>query len=265
MRDDPHDDRLGERLRAAAAEFPYPPTPDLAPTLGRRPAGRRPLVPSPRRIALPAALALAVLLAALLAVPEVRGAALRLLQVGVVRVRILPGPAPTPAPAPSATPPPAPRLPALVGATTLEAAAAQLPFPILLPAYPADLGAPAAAFVQEIGGPALVLVWADPGEPGRVRLSLHALSSRAFAEKLLFGGGAEVLEATEVAGEPALWVRGPHLLRLGPDGDGEYAQVRLVEGDTLIWTAGEVTYRLESDLSLDEARRVAESLRPQKP
>ncbi|NTU85662.1 MAG: hypothetical protein HGA45_41060, partial [Chloroflexales bacterium] len=150
------------------------------------------------------------------------------------------------------------------GATSVEAAARQLPFPIQLPAYPPDLGPPA-AFVQDLGGPALVLVWADLAEPTRVQLSLHALSSRVFAEKLLFGGEAELLAETEVNGAWALWVRGPHMLRTGPSEGGEYAEVRLVDGNTLIWTNGDVTYRLESDLTLEEARRVAESLRPLEP
>ena len=42
---------------------------------------------------------------------------------------------------------------------------------------------------------------------------------------------------------------------------GEYVQRRLVTGHALIWTEGNVTYRLETSLSLPEAVRVAESLR----
>lgn len=264
MADDRQHEALGERLRAAAAQLPYPPTPELAGAL--RPPPARPAPPRLRLVAR-LALLLALLLAALLAVPEVRAAALRLLQIGVVRVRVEPAPAPPLAapPAPSPTPLPPPRLPDLTGATTLDAAAASLPFAILLPAYPPDLGPPAAVFVQEIGGPALVLVWADPADPARARLSLHALSSQAFAEKLIYAGGTEVVTETSVGDAPALWVRGPHLLRTGPAEADRYTQLRLVRGDTLIWTAGAVTYRLESGLPLEEARRVAESLRPPSP
>jgi hypothetical protein len=36
---------------------------------------------------------------------------------------------------------------------------------------------------------------------------------------------------------------------------------RLVEGNTLIWEANGITYRLESHLSLEDALRIAESLK----
>jgi hypothetical protein len=36
----------------------------------------------------------------------------------------------------------------------------------------------------------------------------------------------------------------------------------MIEGHVLIWTEGEVTYRLETKLTLDEAIKVAESLEP---
>jgi len=37
---------------------------------------------------------------------------------------------------------------------------------------------------------------------------------------------------------------------------------RLVNGHVLIWENGEVTYRLETDLSMEEAVKIAESLEP---
>jgi hypothetical protein len=36
----------------------------------------------------------------------------------------------------------------------------------------------------------------------------------------------------------------------------------MVNANVLLWTEGDITYRLESSLPLDEARRVAESLKP---
>jgi hypothetical protein len=36
--------------------------------------------------------------------------------------------------------------------------------------------------------------------------------------------------------------------------------IRLIEGNVLIWTEGDLTYRIETDLSLEEAIRIAESL-----
>jgi hypothetical protein len=37
---------------------------------------------------------------------------------------------------------------------------------------------------------------------------------------------------------------------------------RLVDGHVLIWADGDITYRLETNLLLEEAIRIAESLRP---
>jgi len=36
----------------------------------------------------------------------------------------------------------------------------------------------------------------------------------------------------------------------------------LVEGNVLLWTEGEITYRLETDQRMEEAVRIAESLAP---
>jgi hypothetical protein len=35
---------------------------------------------------------------------------------------------------------------------------------------------------------------------------------------------------------------------------------RLIDGHVLIWTEGDITFRLETDLSVEEAIQVAESL-----
>ncbi|HMQ30979.1 MAG TPA: hypothetical protein PKD53_09630 [Chloroflexaceae bacterium] len=268
MSDERDTDNLARLLREEARAFAYPPTPDLARRIGRPPARPAPRA-TLRRLA-PVALAVALLAAALLAVPEVRAAALRLLQVGAVRVRVEPAPPPTAlptagapatAPAPTASPPsPAPH-PGLSGETTLAEAERRVAFPVRLPVYPEGLGPPDRVFLQELDGDALILVWQDPAAPGRPLLSLHALSSDVFAQKTIYGAETERLAEAEVGGAPALWVRGAHLLQVGRAGEIELAPVRIVEGNTLIWTAGGLTYRLESELTLEEALRVAESLR----
>ncbi len=244
-------DNLAELLRAEARSFPYPPTPDLAARLGRHAARRAPAARL-RRLA-PIALVAALALATLLAVPEVRAAALRLLQVGAVRVRVEPAP-------PPALPAPTPNL-GLSGATSLDEAARRVPFPIRLPAYPEGLGPPDQVFLQDLGGAAIVLVWLDPAEPGRPLLSLHTLGTGVLAQKIISGSELERIAEVEVGGATALWVRGAHLLQVGRAGEVELAPVRIVEGNTLIWAADGLTYRLESELPLDEALRVAESLR----
>ena len=277
-------DRMEERLRSAAGSFRYPPTPDIAGEVTRRlteqPARRRVRSWPVARSALIAVLVLGVLMA----VPPVRAAVIEVIRIGAVRVFVdenpptaLPTTAPTQArpaatptrptaptrvvavdvsptaeltPAPTATP----RL-AEIGETTLEYARRRVPFPIRLPAYPKDLGRPDRVVVNDLGGAMVTLIWEDPKRPGRDRLALYALECRECVLK------KQVSEArrTEVNGRPAVWTQGPHLLEmLGPGGANE---VRIVGENVLIWTVGRVTYRLESDLSMKEAVRVAESVR----
>jgi hypothetical protein len=252
---------LADRLRAEARSFAYPPTPNLAATLRRlappRPARRG-------RLLLRLALVAALLLAALLAVPEVRAAALRLLQLGAVRVLVEPGPAPAElAPTPPAAPAAAQPTPdlGLLGAIPVAEAADHVAFPVRLPAHPPELGPPDLAYLQDLDGEALVLVWLDPADPQRPLLSLHALSSDAFVQKTLYGPETALLAETAVNGAPALWVRGPHFLETGRSADLGFELRRIVPGDTLIWTVGHLTYRLETTLPMEEAVLVAESLR----
>lgn len=275
-------DELAALLKAEAATFDYPQTPDLAAAVSKRLlASSRPGT-GRRRIARGALVAL-LLLAALLVVPEVRGAAIRLLQIGAVRVRLVPAPSAPPTAVPQATrsasppplpgqsPPPAagqPRPPtpspglalALRGPTTLAEAAGRVAFPIHLPAYPEALGGPDLVYLQDLDGDALILIWLDPAAPERPLLSLHILTSAVFVQKTVLGDETERLAETRVRGSPALWVRGPHLLQVGRQGRGELEQVRIVDGNTLIWTDAELTYRLETRLPLEEALRIAESL-----
>ena len=259
MKMPPHNpdlEELAARLQAEARSFPYPPTPDLAAALRRGEPSRS---AGYGRLVLRLVLVVMLLLAALLAVPEVRAAALRLLQIGAVRVQVLPGPPPTElAPAPSAQP--TPDL-GLVGAIPVAEAAEHVAFPVRLPTYPPELGPPDLAYLQNLDGAALVLVWLDPADPQRPLLSLHTLSSGAFAMKTIFGEETELLAQTEVNGAAALWVRGPHFLETGRSADLGLELRRIVPGNTLIWAADGLTYRLETTLSMEEAVRVAESLR----
>ena len=41
-----------------------------------------------------------------------------------------------------------------------------------------------------------------------------------------------------------------------------YVERRLVEGHVLIWTENNVTYRLETGLPVEQAIKIAESLKP---
>jgi hypothetical protein len=102
-------------------------------------------------------------------------------------------------------------------------------------------------------------VWLDPDRPGGVRLSLHLLASRVMAEKgLMEKEPPRVVQFTTVHGREAAWTEGPYVVRVR---NGDYDFRRLIEGHVLIWEEEGVTYRLETDLPLFEAVKIAESLK----
>jgi hypothetical protein len=271
------------RLQAMARTFPYPPTPHIAGAVRsrldaktERPARLRP------RLAW-AVIAALLILGGLLAVPQVRAAVVQFLQIGAIRIFLA---EPTPTMTPTLTPSPSPLPPVvatsattptkepptatprpsptplssvldLAGETTLAEAQQKAGFPIRLPTYPPDLGPPDRVFFQDLGGPVVVLVWLDPDQPDRVRLSLHQLGPGTFGQKLQ----PPVIQETTVHGQPALWTEGPYLLQFQRGGQVVYEGQLLVTGHVLVWVEEDITYRLETDLSLEEAVQIAESLR----
>ena len=148
---------------------------------------------------------------------------------------------------------PTPNISSLDGETTLVIAQRKVDFPIRLPTYPSGLGPPDRVLVQEFRDPLVVLLWLDPHTPGQVRYALYQLANTGLIEKL-----TGRIHETQVNGRRAFWARDPHMLRL-PTADG--AATRSVESNVLIWTEGEVTYRLETDDPLGEAIRIGQSLR----
>ncbi len=248
-------ERFEAQVRALARALPYPPTPDVARTL--RPPARGRL--SPR---LAWVIILFVIVASLLAVPQVRAALIEFFQIGGVRIYLAPTPTAslppsTGTPPPTATPRPTPTfLPSLLnlaGETTLENAAAEIDFTLLLPP---DDGPPDRVFLQNFDerGQLVILVWLDAADPNRVRLSLHAMTCEICIEK----GVPTVIKTTSVNGHPALWAEGPYMVRL-INNDIDFR--RLVEGHVLIWGVDGITYRLETELAFSEAVTLAESLK----
>jgi len=260
----PVEPRWEEQIRTTARAFVYPPTPDLATAVQARLAAVAPIAqPGGRqwRLGWALLLALVLLLAGLWAVPPVRAALLEWLQIGAVRIWLVES-TPTPAvsgiihtPAPTATP--LASLFNLVGTTTLAEAQAKAGFPLRLPTYPTDLGAPTAVFFQDLSGPAVILVWMEPAQPTHARLSLHILGPNTFAQK----GDVQRIAQTTVNGQDAFWTEGPYMLAYRKGNALDWDMRRVVEGHVLLWTEGDLTYRLESDLPLPEVVRIAESLR----
>jgi hypothetical protein len=255
-----------QRLKEVASAFTYPPTPDVAAEVRRRLAGRAAVrSPSAAPLWRPqlrwAWLVAAVLLAlaGLIMVPQVRAAVRDFLQIGAVRIFEQPlpeQPAATGTPAAVSEPVPAREtLLALAAETTLAGAQAQVDFALLLPAHPADLGRPDRVFVQPVqGGQAVIMIWLEPNSPGDVKLALYQIQAPAYVSKF-----PATVQETAVNGHRAVWLEGGHRLYLA----GRVQEPLVVAGNVLLWSAGDVTYRLESGLPLAEAVRIAESLAEQ--
>jgi hypothetical protein len=255
-----------QRLISIAKGLDYPPTPDLAASvMARIRPSTRPRFIS-RKLAWSLAIIL-VLVSSLLSIPPVRAAILEFIQIGVVRIfprSVEPTVQPTadvirPATAtpslPSSTLIPA--LSRIAGKTSLADAQQMANYAILLPAYPPDLGQPDHVFVQDAEGTMVILVWLDPQQPEDVLMSLHFVPSRSWAVRKV---EPIIIQETEVNGERAIWTVGPYPLLLS-NGDVDYA-ARLINGNVLIWTDGNITYRLETNQPLEEAIKIAESLQP---
>lgn len=265
-----------EVVRQTAGTLPYPATPNVADAVRTRLAeeGRRKAQPSNQRRWQPVWVVgiILALLIGLWSVPPLRAAILEFLQIGAVRIWLV---EPTPTPlltstpvsagaAPVDEPSPTPRPTAtplsslfnLAGRTTLAEAEAMAGFHVPLPTYPSGVGAPDGVFYQDMDGPAVVLVWIEPEQPDKAKFSLTILSNDALVHK----GLPPVMETTTVNGEPAMWTNGPYILAYGSQGQPEWMTRYLVSGQVLIWEEDGLTYRLESELTLEEAIRMAESL-----
>ncbi|GAB4580781.1 MAG: hypothetical protein Fur0022_35230 [Anaerolineales bacterium] len=263
------DPEFENRIRNLARAFPYPSTPSV---VGRKSTGLRERAFPGRFARTPAWVAMLALIvlvfAGLMAVPPVRAAVIEFIQIGVLRIfdqeeippLLTPEASPTNSTPAYQTPTPRPlsSLLSLAGETSLEEARAQVPVPIPLPTYPTDLGEPDKVYYQTLeGGWGVFLVWLDPEQPEYVRLSLLVMGPGAFAGK----NAPDQVTNVTVNGARAVWLEGDHylLLQTGPN---SYDAMRFfVRGNVLAWEKEGITYRLESDFSLEEAIRVAEGLK----
>ncbi|MGZ3584628.1 MAG: hypothetical protein ACXVCT_17950 [Ktedonobacterales bacterium] len=262
-------DRLEQHLREAGAALPYPPTPQIAARVLQRLNAGAPPHSASRRWAW-AVVAVVVVLSALMLVPPARAAILDFIQIGVVRILRGPNLPPAPVYAPTSMPtaglqspvtpitatPGSPAVLDLDGETTLADAQTKVAFPVLLPSYPSDLGKPDRVYVQDMGGPMLLLVWLDPARPDRVRMSMHEIAPGSWA---ITKFNPRVVQEVQVNGEPGAWTEGPYMLETRSH---NYVERQLVEGHVLIWTENNITYRLETDLPVEQAIKIAESLKP---
>lgn len=239
-------------LREVASSFEYPGTPEVEP--GTRQRVARHSLPVPQRLR-PAWALLALLLAAimLMLVPQVRASVLAVLRSGGITVFVG-----EPAPMATVTPAEIPEsesgeremsaflIP--VVETTLAAAREALGEPPHLLTWSAEEGAPEDVYVDDpAGAQVAIFVWRRDGAPP---YRLYVIRQTTIGYKM-----AEQATTTAVGDLEALWIDGPHWFTLN---QGDLWQD--TGGSVLIWTTGELTYRLEGAEKLLEARRFAESL-----
>jgi len=255
-----------KQLLSLSKGLDYPRTPEIAGSVMTRLHGATPPRFISRRLVWSLTIIL-ILFASLMLIPPARAAILEFIQIGVVRIfRAEPTPLPPPdqeipattvpmtvTPVPTSRPL-IPLLEKLAGEMTLEEAQKALDYPILLPSYPPDLGKPDRVFVQDAEGKMTILVWIDPQQPTQVLMSLHLIPPGSWAIDKF---DPALVQEARVNGQRAIWAVGPYPLRLRND-DFEYT--RLIDGHVLIWKEGNLTYRLETDLPLEEAVKIAESL-----
>ena len=225
---------LERDLRELAAAVAFPETPDLATTV-RRSLPERPPSAWPKRLAV-VAVVVGIALIAGLAVPQARTALLRFFGIGAVRVELVE------------------RLPAVEPGASLalgtRIAAAESPLPVLRSEL---LGPPDGIYRS---GDVVTLLW---GSPQSVRLLVTEIGGAPFSpdvvKKLVGSTSSARFASITGSDEPGLWIEGePHALFLPG------APPRLA-ANTLLWTSGGLTVRLEGATSFDEAVRIAESLR----
>jgi hypothetical protein len=249
------------QLHSIAQKMDYPYTPDI---VGR-------VMPHIQRVTKPRFLSngwawsltiIIVLFFSLMLIPPARAAILEFIQIGIVR--IFPRPTEIPIETPGTTAPETatPQLESsdllldlnrLAGETTLADAQESVTYQILLPP---DLGAPDHVFVQDVEGAMTILVWLDPQDPEKILMSLHFIPEGSWAVQKF---QPTVLQETAVRGRRAVWTVGPYFLILS-NGNTELA--RLIDGNVLIWEEDGVTVRLEGNLALDTAMKIAETLQP---
>jgi hypothetical protein len=176
------------------------------------------------------------------------------------------GPSPRASGATSPSPVASPTLPGLgdqleLGSpTSLDAARAAADYPVAVPPTVAGFDAP----VVFLGGDDVVrrvsFVWVRDGTPRLLLTEFRADPYRPFIKKVVFEGGR--VHTVVVNGERGYWLSGEAHGLDYVDRDGlHFNDAFRLAGNTLVWTRGEVTLRLEGAPTLREALRIARTTR----
>jgi hypothetical protein len=241
-----------DRLRTVAARTVYPPTPHLrarivaaldAPSPAATPVRRPPFAFGARAAIAAAIVVLAAAIAAALAVPSSRSAVADFFGVEGSKIDIVPTNAPPPV-APTG-------IPAAAQRTSIDDVGDAIGFSPLLPAD----REPREAYVVRYGTQDVAIVRYDEFDLWETRLQPESYFGKEADPRL-------TVTDTFVGGAPAHWVSGgPHFVGyVDAAGNRIESSERIVETSTLIWNNGDTFLRMETDLSLEEALRIAESL-----
>jgi hypothetical protein len=245
-------------------EIPYSGR-DLWPAVSARIASRRrtpwwAALGLPRYAVAPALIALLVVAFAAIAVTTSLVAdAERILGLRGVQIFRVPE---TPTPVPSTQPSPA----LFTGTRALSLADASRIAGFVVQG-PVALGDPDAIYVDPSPARVTLVYSSRAGIPAAAQIGVSALvvEIRGAVDQQLMGkaiGPGTTLESVDVAGAPGFWLAGsPHLFFLrDANGVPQMETLRLAE-NTLLWERGGVTYRLEAQVSRDEAIRIATTFR----
>jgi hypothetical protein len=244
---------LDRLLRAAALGVRYPQTPHLSDRVLTQIAasdGERSRKASRFRITSPAAsmvlgvLLLSVLLA--LAISPAGEAIARLFGVEGSRIERLPEGATTSPPIGDAGLGPTARL------LTLTEAAAIAGFPLGLPS---GEGEPREVYVVNYASQAVVILRYERFDLWQAQLQQNAYFGKQVPRDTF-------VREVSVRNVAATWLAGaPHFVSYVLPGGSEVREsIRTVDKNTLIWRTSRAFYRMETDLSLEEALRIAERL-----
>ncbi|HET9494403.1 MAG TPA: hypothetical protein VFR15_09250 [Chloroflexia bacterium] len=151
----------------------------------------------------------------------------------------------------------------LGGKTDLYRLTDRAGFEVRIPTAYDELVTPSLVYLQDLGGPAVVMAWYVPGRDDDLRMVLYQLSNGAWQDEQV-RSLEKVVSETIVNGNPARWVEGPTAVYVDAGAGGETLDKRtfITDGHTLVWEENGITYRLEAAVTLEEAVRIAESLTP---
>jgi hypothetical protein len=235
----------------AEADLEYPATPDLAAAVlgAMEPPPSTPARAFPPRSLTAGAAAIAAILVALLVIPATREGIAGFLGLAVEGERIEPLPTPLPGetPTPFPTPPP---LESIAEPATLTEAGDALGFEIAVP--PGE------------GSPLVYLLRYQRQRVAILRFPTFDLwqgQVQGFVGKGILLDGTVVTETT-VLSEPAYWITGgPRIVTFhNAEGTAVTGSQRAVTANTLVWATESRYYRLEGDLTLEQAVAIAATL-----